>query len=494
MSSIFMSVWQLNRTFKSECKFERWRITKISPDSYDSYCYIISMSIDCILMFFFRRRWAWWLALDYLESNRNMKLYIYIYILSSSAGPFRWQRTYCDEALGWSSDVTHDDLAHVNPYQVASQSSAVLSSSRNVPHRYSLSTFGVAARSSFVNSTLPFSAFISSSVSYRHIQVVRLVLVTCRALNPGWLDQQTEYPAKRLYFATPWSTCIWTSSLLSLTLWTHTVNSDCFILSHDSDSSWDCRRVIHGTTTNEFDRHDPSARGSHPSRRYFIQLNCEVFRIVPLCVLLTLQVLQCGILRLPQLQLSNSNSRSSTFSLRNRSSQRQPCREIELSLRDLRRCWACSLESVVDVIRVSMRTCLWVSSSFALNSGCRYVNATRSLCPREKFTHVCQYTLCRGQWYNVFRIISHNNSIQHTTIRSALELFVPIWNVLSHGSSLSFMAWPSKTPSFLVSTAAEAVGVIGVCLADSGGNGTFWPRTKHTPTCSLDWTDVVVST
>ena len=77
---------------------------------------------------------------------------------------------------------------------------------RNVPHRYSVSvcdqslTLDVAARSSFVNSTLPISAFISSSVSIvawkcRHIHVVLLVLATCRALNPScWISKLSIPP------------------------------------------------------------------------------------------------------------------------------------------------------------------------------------------------------------------------------------------------------------------------------------------------------------
>ena len=37
--------------------------------------------------------------------------------------------------------------------------------------------------------------------------------------------------------------------------------------SHGSDSSWDCRRVIHKTLPNDFDRHDLSDCGFHPSRQ-----------------------------------------------------------------------------------------------------------------------------------------------------------------------------------------------------------------------------------
>ena len=98
----------------------------------------------------------------------------------------------------------------------------------------------------------------------------------------------------------------------------------------------------------------------------------------------------------------------------------------------------------------------------------------------------------------VTRLVSHNllqSSIQHTTVRSTLELFVPAcpvigltqqwFNVVIHGMNVE--------NSFLVSTAAEAVGVKGVCLAPSyilvnhrreciGIIAVVVERTKHTPT------------
>ena len=58
-------------------------------------------------------------------------------------------------------------------------------------------------------------------------------------------------------------------------------------------------------------------------------------------------------------------------------------------------------------------------------------NAAVSLCPREKFTHVRRHNLCLDQRYNLFRMISQNNSIQHTTVPSSLELFVPACRVIS---------------------------------------------------------------
>ena len=49
---------------------------------------------------------------------------------------------------------------------------------------------------------------------------------------------------------------------------------------HGRDSSWDCRRVLHRISPNEFDRHGPSDLGLHSSR--CAQL-CECFSSAKLC-------------------------------------------------------------------------------------------------------------------------------------------------------------------------------------------------------------------
>ena len=93
----------------------------------------------------------------------------------------------------------------------------------------------------------------------------------------------------------------------------------------------------------------------------------------------------------------------------------------------------------------------------------------------------------------VTQLVSHNlpkNSIQHTTVRSTLAcpvigLTQQWFNVVIHGMNVE--------NSFLVSTAAEAVGVKVVCLAPSyilvnhkreciGIIAVVVERTKRTPT------------
>ena len=54
-------------------------------------------------------------------------------------------------------------------------------------------------------------------------------------------------------------------------------------------------------------------------------------------------------------------------------------------------------------------------ASFAFCSGCCYVNAIVSSCPKEELAHVRRNALCCGQRYDVFRIITQNNPIQHAT-------------------------------------------------------------------------------
>ena len=43
------------------------------------------------------------------------------------------------------------------------------------------------------------------------------------------------------------------------------------------------------------------------------------------------------------------------------------------------------------------------------------------LCPREKFTHISRHTLYLNRWLDLFRKISQNNSVRHTTIQSTFE-------------------------------------------------------------------------
>ena len=69
----------------------------------------------------------------------------------------------------------------------------------------------------------------------------------------------------------------------------------------------------------------------------------------------------------------------------------------------------------------------------AFYSGCCYVDTVMSLCPRENLTHVRGEALCFGQRYNLFRVIAQNNTIQDTTIRSALERLVPACPVVGFG-------------------------------------------------------------
>ena len=64
---------------------------------------------------------------------------------------------------------------------------------------------------------------------------------------------------------------------------------------------------------------------------------------------------------------------------------------------------------------------------------------------------------------------AYHNTFRSWTLCSNVKCAQPRFVVVIHGMTVE------KIPSFLVSTAAEAFGVIGVCLADSGGNGTFWP-------------------
>ena len=82
-----------------------------------------------------------------------------------------------------------------------------------------------------------------------------------------------------------------------------------------------------------------------------------------------------------------------------------------------------------------------------------------SLCPREKLTRVRRNALCLGQWYNLFRIIAQNNCKQHTTIRSALERFVPACPVVGFGR-----------PWFVVVVHDAIVESGGVLDVDCGGS------------------------
>ena len=87
------------------------------------------------------------------------------------------------------------------------------------------------------------------------------------------------------------------------------------------------------------------------------------------------------------------------------------------------------------------------------------VDAVTSMRPRDKLTHVRGDTLCSGQGYNLFRIIAQNNSIQHSTIRSNLERFVPSCPVIGFG------------PPYLVVAVHGAIVESG-CVLDVDGGGS----------------------
>ena len=78
------------------------------------------------------------------------------------------------------------------------------------------------------------------------------------------------------------------------------------------------------------------------------------------------------------------------------------------------------------------------------------------LCPREELTHVHKNALCFGQRYD----------LQHATIRSALERFIPSCPVIDFDRPYFVIVvhdTVSKLAVSLVSTVAEAVGVKGTC-------------------------------
>ena len=100
---------------------------------------------------------------------------------------------------------------------------------------------------------------------------------------------------------------------------------------------------------------------------------------------------------------------------------------------------------------------------FAFYSGRRYVNAVMSL---WLMVQLDSGNLAKTIPYSIPRYVP------------ALELFGPACPVIDltqpwfvvviHGMIV-------EIPHFLMSTAAEAVEVKGVCLADSVGKGTCWP-------------------
>ena len=95
----------------------------------------------------------------------------------------------------------------------------------------------------------------------------------------------------------------------------------------------------------------------------------------------------------------------------------------------------CAFEPLVRKLCTSIwtRTSRCWPTCFAFYSGCCYVNAIMSLCTRQELAHVRRNAVCFGQWYNLFRIITQNNSVQQTTIRSALERFVLSCPVIGFG-------------------------------------------------------------
>ena len=94
-------------------------------------------------------------------------------------------------------------------------------------------------------------------------------------------------------------------------------------------------------------------------------------------------------------------------------------------------------------------------------------------------THACSWR--RSLLWSAIQLVSDNRAnktIQHTPIRSALERFFQpvLWSAsVVHGSSLSSTARSLKVAVFLMPTAAEVVGVKGICSGASVGRGTFSP-------------------
>ena len=83
-----------------------------------------------------------------------------------------------------------------------------------------------------------------------------------------------------------------------------------------------------------------------------------------------------------------------------------------------------------------------------------------SLCPREELAHVSRDALCFGQRRSLFRIIAQNNSVQHTTIRSALERVTNLV-VAVHGAIVEI-------------DSALRVGCGGSCRRQGYVFGCFW--------------------
>ena len=125
------------------------------------------------------------------------------------------------------------------------------------------------------------------------------------------------------------------------------------------------------------------------------------------------------------------------------------------------------------------------------------------LCPKSEY-HAC--LLAHSLLWPVIRLVADTS---RKTIPYSIPRYVPLSNDLFqpvlwsasvvHGSSMSYMARSSKVAVFLMSKAAEAVGVKGICSVGSVGKGTFKPtlyadvsgsslcslRTNHTPTWIL---------
>ena len=118
------------------------------------------------------------------------------------------------------------------------------------------------------------------------------------------------------------------------------------------------------------------------------------------------------------------------------------------------------------------RTSRCQPTSRAFYSGCCFVDAVMSSCPREKLTHVCGDALCFGQRYKLFRIMAQNNAIQQTTIR-----FVPSCPVIGFGR-----------PYFVV--VVHGAIVESGCVLDVDGGGSCRSQAGRGSSCPTIHADV----
>ena len=95
-------------------------------------------------------------------------------------------------------------------------------------------------------------------------------------------------------------------------------------------------------------------------------------------------------------------------------------------------------------------------------------------------------TLCFGQRYNLFRIIAQNNSIQHTTIRSALERLVPSCPVVGFGRPylVDVVHGAIIESGCVLEAVCRSPGYLfGRLCRHVSGSSLYLLRTKHTPAC-----------